>query len=394
MQLLRLGDTGPAVAEVRARLSGLGFLHNDGPFGAAGMVFDAQLENAVRAFQQHRGLLSDGIVGPATRQALKEASYRLGTRTLSYHVANPLYGDDVAALQTRLQDLGFYTKIIDGFFGPEMHAAVSSYQREFGLVVDGVCGPATLRALDLLGTRVTGGSPHAILAEELVRTSGPQLGNKRIIIDPGLGAGEPGTVIDGPKGPVSEADILWDLATRLEGRMGATGMEIFLTRTKNTNPTAAERAATANSLDGDVFIALRCAHSTSPAAEGVATFHFGVPSGPSSMIGEVLARFIQKEVVARTGLLDCRTHGRSWELLRMTRMPAAQVDVGYLTNSADCARLADPRVRDTIAEAIVIAVKRLYLLGKNDQPTGTFTFADLLAHEQEMLRRKEEQQRR
>ena len=34
------------------------------------------------------------------------------------------------------------------------------------------------------------------------------------------------------------------------------------------------------------------------------------------------------------------------------------------------------------AEGILAAVKRLYLLGKNDRPTGTFTFAELLAHEQ------------
>jgi N-acetylmuramoyl-L-alanine amidase len=38
--------------------------------------------------------------------------------------------------------------------------------------------------------------------------------------------------------------------------------------------------------------------------------------------------------------------------------------------------------RDAIAEGILAAVKRLYLLGKNDRPTGTFTFAELLAHEQ------------
>jgi N-acetylmuramoyl-L-alanine amidase len=38
-------------------------------------------------------------------------------------------------------------------------------------------------------------------------------------------------------------------------------------------------------------------------------------------------------------------------------------------------------MRDTIAEAILISVKRLYLLGQDDQPTGTFTFAELLAEE-------------
>ena len=44
---------------------------------------------------------------------------------------------------------------------------------------------------------------------------------------------------------------------------------------------------------------------------------------------------IQREVVARTGLRDCRTHGRTWDLLRLTRMPTVQVDVGYITNPRD-----------------------------------------------------------
>ena len=36
---------------------------------------------------------------------------------------------------------------------------------------------------------------------------------------------------------------------------------------------------------------------------------------------------------------------------------------------------------DTVAEGILAAVKRLYLLGQDDQPTGTYTFAELLAEE-------------
>ena len=78
---------------------------------------------------------------------------------------------------------------------------------------------------------------------------------------------------------------------------------------------------------------------------------------------------------------DCRTHGRTWDLVRLTRMPTVQVDTGYITNPRDRAMLVEAHTRDSIAEGILAAVKRLYLLGKNDRPTGTFTFAELLAHE-------------
>ncbi|MBB3038100.1 N-acetylmuramoyl-L-alanine amidase [Hoyosella altamirensis] len=381
MPFLQLGDSGPDVAEVRAKLISLGFLHDDDDLAEARTVFDSAMDSAVRGFQQERGLLVDGLVGKATSRALQEAGYRLGARILAYHVSAPQYGDDVAALQTRLQDLGFYTGLIDGYFGPGLHRALSSYQREFGLVVDGICGPETLRSLEMLGTRVTGGSPHAILAEEVVRQSGPQLRNKRIILDPGLGGRNTGRIVRGPRGSVSEADILWDLANRLEGRMGATGMETFLSRPRHKDPSVADRAAMANNLNADLMISLQCAHSESPLARGVATFHYGVPDGSESMIGAVLAGFLQREIVARTQLLDCRSHGRTWDILRMTKMPTVQLDVGYITNEDDTALLADPTMRDTIAESIVVAVKRLYLLGKDDQPTGTFTFAELLAHE-------------
>lgn len=384
---LRRGDRGSAVVDIRAALAALGLLENPDDDFTTGKqvaldVFDVELDHAVRAFQQRRGLLVDGIVGEATYRALKEASYRLGARTLAHQFGAPMYGDDVATLQSRLQDLGFYTALVDGYFGLQTHNGLMSYQREYGLAPDGICGPETLRSLYFLGSRVTGGSLHAIREEEHVRVSGPRLSGKRIIIDPGRGGADSGIIVTGPGGPISEADILWDLASRLEGRMVAIGMETFLSRPVGHSPTNAERAATANTVGADLMISLRFERHPTPTANGVASFYFGSPHGSVSTIGRNLADFIQREVVARTGLRDCRTHGRTWDLLRLTRMPTIQVDVGYITSPHDQSLLVTRECRDAIAEGILAAVKRLYLLGKNDRPTGTFTFAELLAHEQ------------
>ena len=383
---LRLGDRGVAVIEIRAALAALGIAQSPDADLTTGKhvvadLFDPALDHAVRAFQQERGLLVDGVVGEATYRALKEASYRLGARILNHQFGAPMYGDDVATLQARLQDLGFYTGMVDGHFGLKTHNGLMSYQREYGLAADGICGPETLRSLYFLGSRVTGGSPHAIHEEEKVRQSGPKLSGKRIIIDPGRGGSDHGLITQGPDGPISEADLLWDLATRLEGRMTAIGMETFLSRPANRSPSDAERAMTANNVGADLMISLRCAAQANPAASGVASFHYGTAHGSVSTIGRNLSDFIQREVVARTGFRDCRTHGRTWDLLRLTRMPTVQVDIGYITSPHDHEVLVSAHSRDAIAEGILAAVKRLYLLGKNDRPTGTFTFAELLAHE-------------
>lgn len=163
--------------------------------------------------------------------------------------------------------------------------------------------------------------------------------------------------------------------------MVATGMEALLTRGPDQCPDEGERAHFANDEGADLFLSLHSDSNGSPFAQGVASFHFGTMHGSTSTVGETLAGFIQRELAVRTRMLDCRTHRKTWDTLRLTRCPAVRVEVGYLTNAEDRARLTDPTFRDLVAEGILIAVKRLYLLGENDQPTGTFTFADVLRHE-------------
>ncbi|MBE8519191.1 N-acetylmuramoyl-L-alanine amidase [Amycolatopsis sp. H6(2020)] len=378
MRVLRRGDAGPDVAEIRSILAGMDLLPpvtgTDDAYG----TFDDAVEHAVRAFQQRRGLMTDGIVGPATFQALKGASYHLGSRPLSYMIASPVHGDDVFTLQERLTELGFDAGRPDGYFGPATERALKTFQRDMRLTPDGMCGPATIRELHRLSSpRARGGRPVFLREQEQVRQAGPRLRGKRIVIDPGHGGDDLGVVAGG----LREADIAWDLARRLEGRMKATGMEALISRGPNHSPTELERAKFANDAGADLFLSLHSDKNPSPRAQGVASFHFGTGNGTTSTVGELLAGFIQREVAARTGMLDCRTHYKSWDIFTRTRCPAVRVEIGYLTNPDDARKLGDPAFRDIVAEGILIAVKRLYLLGEGDQPTGTFTFADVLAHE-------------
>lgn len=373
MLLLRRGDFGPDVAEVRATLTRLGLLSDPQP----SQVFDLPVEHAVRAFQQQRGLITDGVVGPATYRALRDATYRLGDRPLAYLMSQPVTGDDVFALQERLLELGYDAGRPNGEFGQQTEQALRSFQRDYGLIVDGMCGPDTVRALRQLQPKVRGGRPVFLREQERVRKAGPRLSGKRIIIDPGHGGTDRGVVVGG----VSEADVMLDLARLLEGKMAATGMEALLTRGPHNCPDESERARFANEAGADLILSLHSDGNKSPLANGVASFHYGTGNGTSSTVGEALAGFIQRELIARTGMLDCGTHPKTWDMLRMTKCTAVRVEVGYLTNDQDRARLATPAFRDVVAEGILVAVKRLYLLGKDDQPTGTFTLDDLMRHE-------------
>jgi N-acetylmuramoyl-L-alanine amidase len=160
--------------------------------------------------------------------------------------------------------------------------------------------------------------------------------------------------------------VVFDLASRIEGRLAAVGVTAVLTHGRldpdALPPTDAERARLANEVDADLVLSLHTDGSANPAAQGVATFYYGAGRhGVHSVVGEAFADLLQAEVVARTDLLDGHTDAKTWELLRGTRMPAVRLEVGYLTHAGDAARLADPQFRDAVAEAVLVSLQHLYL---------------------------------
>ena len=375
MQPLGLGDRGPAVADVRSALRSLGLLAPaDGalgiePDGAAEPgEFDEATELAVRTFQQRRGLSVDGRVGEETYRALSEARWSLGDRLLRYDPERPTRGDDVTSLQERLHELGYDAGPVDGVFGAETEVGLRAFQRDYGLTSDGTCGPATLRALRQLGRKVTGGRPQLLRQSASLVESGPHLIGRRIVIDPGHGGDDPGFTA----GETTEADIVLDLASRIEGRLAAAGATVYLTRGHSQNPTPAERTAFANDAHADLFLSLHVDAHSSEHARGVASFYYGTGSGASSTVGEQFANLVRREVIARTGMLDLGSHPKTWDLLRMSRMPAVRLECGYLSHPVDRLLLLDARLRSTIAHAVLAAVQRLYLPAEADPPTGTF----------------------
>jgi N-acetylmuramoyl-L-alanine amidase len=381
MQVIRRGDRGHAVVEIRAILTTLRLLPAETTPADIDSVFDAAVERALRAFQQARGLTVTGDVNEETWRALDAARWTLGSRVLAHEQPEPLFGDDVRQLQERLLELGYDLGRADSIFGRRTAAALASFQREVGLVADGACGPQTMAALQRLGRKVIGGRPTLLRETERFHSAGPALLNKRIVIDPGHGGGDAGVTVPDGRLRWTEADIAYDLAARLEGRLAAAGMRVHLTRGPSASEqlTESARASLANELGADLLISLHLDGHANPEASGVATYHYGQygDGGITSTIGERLAALVQREIAVRTGMRDCRIHAKTWDLLRLTRMPAVRVEVGYLTSPEDRAMLIDPLFRDRVVEAIVAAVQRMYLPIDSDVVTGSLDVASL-----------------
>lgn len=365
MTIFRRGDAGPAVAEIRDRLVRLHLLedrHTDGSGSIDDAVFDDDMDAAVRHFQQQSGLTADGIVGPQTFRRLEEARWQLGDRLLTFQPSHLLTGDDVAELQRRLIQLGFDAGRVDGVFGKRTDKALREFQRNVGLAGDGVFGPGTFKAIQQLKRSVVGGRPQYLREEHAWESTRTGVADKVVVIDPGHGGPQDlGCAAEG----IYESDLVLDIASRVEGRLAALGVTVLMTRSASSNlPTSldqGQRAAFANETGADVVISLHIDRNVNSSASGVAGFYYGNDAlGTASAMGHRLADVLVDEISTRTDLANLHTHSRTWDLLRMTRMTAVRLELGYLTSPHDRSLLVKPTFRDGLAEAIAEGLIRFF----------------------------------
>ena len=174
-----------------------------------------------------------------------------------------------------------------------------------------------------------------------------------VVIDAGHGGEDPGAL--GVKGAV-EKDINLAIA-RLVALEASSDprIRIILTRSTDTFVELADRIAEAERWGADAFVSIHGnAHSLSTVS-GVETF-IGERHGSLSPSAD-LARALQSAV---SGTLGARDRGVKQASLFIGKasMPAALVEIGFLTNRAESECLQQLSTQRRIAEAILGAVRQ------------------------------------
>ena len=166
---LQQGDSNEAVRAMQKRLKELGFYDRtaDGSFGGV-------TKSSVIAFQTANGLSATGVANVNTLNKLYSASAKDADHLKDEENAkneedsststkpndNPTDVDDVIVggyttlrwgdkgpevkkLQEALKNRGYYSGKLDSTFGSGVYAAIKAFQKQYGLKVDGIAGPAT-----------------------------------------------------------------------------------------------------------------------------------------------------------------------------------------------------------------------------------------------------------
>jgi N-acetylmuramoyl-L-alanine amidase len=290
---LARGAAGEAVRDLQRRLARAGYdLSGDEP-GAYGEHTAA----AVRSFQATRGLREDDTCGTQTWNALVEAGYRLGDRLL-YERRPMLRGDDVAELQTRLGDLGFFGDRVDGILGPQTAAAITDFQRNVGLTADGICGPDTIAALDRVRRRTPPSVKAGVVEREQLRTGPRMLAGRRILV-----------------GQLGGLDALASTVVRALQDEGAVVAA-------SSHPDPSAQAAEANGFSADVYVGLDLRDDP-----GCRCSFYGRPDYESTG-GRRLAERLVEALPSALGTGEARTAAMQLPVLRETRMVAVWCEIG------------------------------------------------------------------
>jgi N-acetylmuramoyl-L-alanine amidase len=118
------------------------------------------------------------------------------------------------------------------------------------------------------------------------------------------------------------------------------------------------RATLANESNVDLILGLGLDRHENQLANGVASYYFGHQYSRSAT-GMRLAEIVQEEICSRTPITDSKSHAKTWDLLRLTRMPSIKVELGYATSPHDSALLSQPEIRDNIAAGLSSAITRI-----------------------------------
>lgn len=173
------------------------------------------------------------------------------------------------------------------------------------------------------------------------------LAGKKIIIDAGHGAKDPGAV--GPKG-TKEKDVNLGTAKFLKAELEAAGAIVTLTRSTDVFLELKERTDIANASDYDAFISIH-SDSFSSTSKGTTTYYNTSVNfnGPKSF---TLAKSVQANLVKEVGTYNRGVKQQTFYVNRMNEIPSVLVELAFISNPSEEALLASDSFRKKAAIGI------------------------------------------
>lgn len=169
----------------------------------------------------------------------------------------------------------------------------------------------------------------------------------KVCIDAGHGGKDSGAV--GAK--VTEKWIALDVANRVATKLQNSGIEVVMTRDSDYFVELADRATISNNTGADIFVSIHC-NSASESATGTEVWNY-----PGAAEDKRLAQSILDKLIVRTGFRNRGVKEENFAVLRLTKCPAALVELGFISNLQEEQTMMGFDYQDQASTAIVEGIK-------------------------------------
>lgn len=169
-----------------------------------------------------------------------------------------------------------------------------------------------------------------------------------VVLDAGHGGEDTGAIQMG----YNEKDLVLPIALEIGKILEDAGIPVAYTRDTDVDVSLADRVQNASTCGGTLFVSIHAnAYTLKPALNGVETYCY-----ERGGLSEKLAASVHKAVLQATGAADRQQRTANYYVLRNAEMPAILLETGYMTNETECAKLADPAYRTSIANGVAAGI--------------------------------------
>ena len=175
---------------------------------------------------------------------------------------------------------------------------------------------------------------------------------RRVVIDAGHGGKDPGT----NGGALIEKDITLAVALLVQDLLQDADYEVIMSRTDDEYPELMERAKLVQEYDAPIFVSIHCnAAENITSANGIETY-----AAPDDAADADLAAYLQAALINATGANDRGVKESRLVVLTQNPAPACLVELGFMTNPAECAKLGDEDYQQLLAQAIADGIDNYF----------------------------------
>ncbi|MGM7634707.1 N-acetylmuramoyl-L-alanine amidase [Bacillus sp. Hm123] len=175
----------------------------------------------------------------------------------------------------------------------------------------------------------------------------PRIKDQVIVLDPGHGGSDPGAIGYG----IKEKDVVLATGLKVNEIFKKSPFQVKMTRSTDKYVSLSGRVSYAQAVKGNTFISIH-ANAFNGSANGTETYYYASRKNPHTADSKLLATKIQKRLIAAWNLQDRGVKTKSLHVIRENNMPATLLELGFIDNKKDNAKLKSDYWQNAAAKAI------------------------------------------